>query len=177
MKNRNKESGSAAHSERAGAPRLYFAAPLFSDSERSFNEELAVDIERIGYSVFLPQRDGGELRRPAEGTLLQSERRRSIFATDYQQVIDCDVLLFVLDGRVPDEGAAMELGLAYAHRETVGRERKLVGIKTDSRSTFFHSALNPMLSVPLDFIARSHERVMVYLIALYDRLREKPAKA
>ena len=174
MKNQNSESQSATQFAGKGMPALYFAGPLFSDSERTFNEELAVDIERVGYSVFLPQRDGGELRKPAEETLLQSERRRFIFATDYQHVIDCDVLLFVLDGRVPDEGAAMELGLAYAHREAVGRVRKLVGIKTDSRSAFFHSELNPMLSVPLDFIARSHERLMVYLIALYDRLREKP---
>ncbi len=161
MKTQNTESGSAA-------PTLYFAAPLFSESERAFNEELTERIERIGYSVFLPQRDGGELRQPDDEVLLQTERRRSIFAADYQHVIDCDVFLFVLDGRVPDEGAAMELGLAYAERQANKRARSLVGIKTDSRSTFFHSELNPMISVPLDFIARTEERLIVYLTALFE---------
>ena len=27
---------------------------------------------------------------------------------------NCDILIFFLDGRVPDEGACVELGMAYA---------------------------------------------------------------
>lgn len=151
----------------AGAPRLYFAAPLFSDSERVFNEKLTAEIERIGYTVFLPQRDGGELRSPGSEALSRAERRRRVFATDYEQVVGSDVLLFVLDGRVPDEGAAVELGIAYAHRVTAGRERRLVGLHTDSRSAFFHSRLNPMIGVPLDFVARTQSRLLAYLGAFY----------
>lgn len=148
-------------------PRLYFAAPLFSDSERVFNELLTARIEQIGYSVFLPQRDGGELRKSGSELLLRSERRRQIFGTDYHHVIECDAFLFILDGRVPDEGAAVELGMAFAHRQAVGHVRKLVGLHTDSRSTFFHSRLNPMISVPLDFVARTQDRLLSYLNALY----------
>ena len=40
-------------------PTLYFAAPLFSESERIFNAALTREIERLGFTVFLPQRDGG----------------------------------------------------------------------------------------------------------------------
>lgn len=154
-----------SHTDRI--PKVYFAAPLFSDSERVFNDRLAAEIEHIGYSVFLPQRDGGELRNPGSVPLSRAERRRRIFVIDYQHVIDCDVFLFVLDGRVPDEGAAVELGMAYAHREAVGRARRLVGLHTDSRSAFFHSRLNPMISVPLDFVARTQSRLLSYLNALF----------
>lgn len=155
---------------RGEVPRLYFAAPLFSDSERVFNDRLAARIEAIGYSVFLPQRDGGELRTPGSEPLSPAERRRRIFATDYRHVIESDVLLFVLDGRVPDEGAAVELGLAYAHREAAGHARRIVGLHTDSRSAFFHSRLNPMIGVPLDFLARSQDRLLDYLGALFGAL-------
>ena len=164
---RHDQGGGERRSASDGILRLYFAAPLFSDSERLFNERLSVEIERIGYSVFLPQRDGGELRSPGSEPLPPSERRRRIFATDYRHVIDCDVLLFVLDGRVPDEGAAVELGMAYAHREATGCVRRLVGLHTDSRSAFFHSRLNPMIGVPLDFVARSQDRLLADLGALH----------
>ncbi len=41
-------------------PPLYFAAPLFSESERAFNAALTAEIERRGFTVFLPQRDGAD---------------------------------------------------------------------------------------------------------------------
>jgi len=37
-----------------------FARPLFNDAERSFNVRLADAMEALGYTVFLPQRDGAE---------------------------------------------------------------------------------------------------------------------
>lgn len=36
--------------------KLYFAAPLFCDAEKEFNERLTNQIEFLGYEVFLPQR-------------------------------------------------------------------------------------------------------------------------
>ena len=44
-------------------PRLYFAGPLFSAAELTFNAVLAEHIEALGFEVFLPQRDGVESRR------------------------------------------------------------------------------------------------------------------
>jgi nucleoside 2-deoxyribosyltransferase len=90
--------------------RLYFAAPLFSEAERAFNEELTARIEALGYDVFLPQRDG----------------------------------------RVPDEGVALELGLAYADRERRGVDRRIIGLMTDWRSAFANEPLNAMLFGALD---------------------------
>ena len=41
------------------------------------------------------------------------ERRETMFEMDIAEIATCDVFLFVLDGRIPDEGACVELGLAF----------------------------------------------------------------
>ena len=40
--------------------RVYFAAPLFSQSEKEYNLRITNILEEYGYEVFLPQRDGVE---------------------------------------------------------------------------------------------------------------------
>jgi len=143
-------------------PRLYFAAPLFSDAERAFNAALTERIEALGIEVFLPQRDGFEKQgaqraeRPDEqgtgphASLRVEEVARAIFAKDRDEVYRSDILLVVLDGRVPDEGAAVELGLAYADRDRRGIERPILGLMTDWRSAFPNEPLNAMLFGALD---------------------------
>ena len=91
---------------------IYFAAPLFNDAERQFNEALCAVLEEAGHSVFLPQRDGNEAFSHTE--LTEEERAKLIFRADIAAIGRPDVLFMVLDGRVPDEGACVELGYAYA---------------------------------------------------------------
>ena len=38
--------------------KVYFAAPLFNQSEKDFNLKITKILESYGYEVFLPQRDG-----------------------------------------------------------------------------------------------------------------------
>jgi nucleoside 2-deoxyribosyltransferase len=133
--------------------RLYFAAPLFSLAERSFNEDLAEQLEALGFEVFLPQRDGVERNRVPYNTMTPEERRQATFHLDKSKIFVCDVFLFVLDGRVPDEGACVELGMAYCQRELQQHKRLLIGLQTDARAAFLSSKLNPMLRVPLDYVA------------------------
>jgi nucleoside 2-deoxyribosyltransferase len=45
-----------------------------------------------------------------------------------------------LDGRVPDEGACVELGIAY------GNGKRCYGFKTDTRSIEMGLDINPMIS-------------------------------
>ena len=130
-------------------PRLYFAAPLFSDAERAFNAELTARIEALGIEVFLPQRDGFE-KQGSHVSRDVAEVARAIFAKDRDEVYRSDILLFVLDGRVPDEGAAVELGLAYADRDRRGIDRPIIGLMTDWRSAFPNEPLNAMLFGALD---------------------------
>jgi nucleoside 2-deoxyribosyltransferase len=35
---------------------IYFAAPLFSQAERQFNQAQTEKLEQLGYQIFLPQR-------------------------------------------------------------------------------------------------------------------------
>lgn len=129
--------------------RLYFAGPLFSVPEREFNLRLATSIETLGFDVFLPQRDGYE--GPLDPEVIgRPETARRIFELDRDQVLASDVVLCILDGRVPDEGMAVELGLAHADRLHQNPHRHLIGLSTD----FLRggSALNAMLVGALDEI-------------------------
>jgi nucleoside 2-deoxyribosyltransferase len=131
---------------------IYFAAPLFSEAELAFNAELAAELEAAGHEVFLPQRDGVEADKPPYSPMAPADRRRAIFELDRGRILACDVFLIVLDGRVPDEGATFELGLAYAHRLATGRRRRIVGLQSDCRAAFLGAKLNPMLVGALDVV-------------------------
>ena len=142
---------------------IYFAGPLFSAAERRFNADLTTELERMGFSVFLPQRDGVERDKPPYDAMTPEERRDAIFRIDKDHVFAADILLFVLDGRVPDEGAAVELGLAYAHKELAMPRKRLVGLMTDARASFLEAKLNPMLAVPLEYVAETTDDLLAYL--------------
>ena len=118
--------------------KVYFAAPLFSQSEKDYNLLLTKVLEDHGYEVFLPQRDGylaAELAGKTEDELTQL-----IFEKDFSEVMKADIIFMLLDGRVPDEGACVELGIAYANG------KRCYGVKTDARSVEINMDLNPMIT-------------------------------
>lgn len=51
-----------------------------------------------------------------------------------------DILFILLDGRTPDEGACVELGIAYENG------KRCYGIKSDARSIELDMDLNPMIT-------------------------------
>jgi nucleoside 2-deoxyribosyltransferase len=146
-----------------GVVLIYFAGPLFSDAERLFNLRITERLERANYEVFLPQRDGVERDQPPYDQMQADERRRAMFELDKRKIFESDVFLFVLDGRVPDEGACVELGLAHTHKELQGTKKLLVGLQTDSRAAFLGSKLNPMLLVPLERVVEAEEELLKVL--------------
>ena len=95
-------------------------------------------LEDHGYEVFLPQRDGylaAELEGKTEEELIEM-----IFEKDYSEVLKADILFMNLDGRVPDEGACVELGIAYASG------KRCYGFKTDTRAVNLNMDLNIMIA-------------------------------
>jgi nucleoside 2-deoxyribosyltransferase len=146
--------------------KIYFAGPLFSEAEKSFNAKLAGQLESVGFSVFLPQRDGVEKSNSPYGEMTDDDRRKAMFEIDRDEIFKSDIFLFVLDGRVPDEGASVELGIAYAQKYLTKTDKILVGLHTDSRAAFIGSKLNPMLKIPLDHIADSEEDLLGFLCQL-----------
>jgi nucleoside 2-deoxyribosyltransferase len=86
-------------------------------------------IHELGYSTWFPQEDVGLITDLMEehGMTLE-EVREHIFRLNIKEVQDADIVVFVLDGRVPDEGACIEAGIAWAMRKPI------YGLKTDIRS-------------------------------------------
>ena len=122
----------------AKGKKVYFAGPLFSQSEKDYNLQLTEILVDHGYEVFLPQRDGylaSELTGKTEEEVTQM-----IFEKDISEVLKADILFMVLDGRVPDEGACVELGVAYANG------KRCYGVKTDVRAAENNMDLNPMIA-------------------------------
>ena len=139
---------------------IYLAGPLFSEAERRFNLELTHRLEAMGFDVFLPQRDGVEHDGPPYDTMTPEERRHAMFHLDRSRILDAEVFVFVLDGRVPDEGACVELGIAYCQKFLQNGEKLLVGLHTDTRAAFIGGRLNPMVRVPLDYIVDDQETLL-----------------
>ena len=131
-------SASGGEAEHKEGKRVYFAGPLFSQSEKDFNLKLANILEDHGYEVFLPQRDGIEAAL-LEGKT-EEELTQMIFELDYTEVMKADIVFMNLDGRVPDEGACVELGIAYASG------KRCYGVKTDTRSVELNMDVNPMIA-------------------------------
>ena len=116
--------------------RIYCAGPLFNPKEREDMEAIADALQEAGYAVFLPHRDGIEMARVNSALVrngyslaeANSILARAIFKIDTYQVASNDGLVLNLNGRVPDEGAMVEAGIAWALGKPV------VIHKDDSRS-------------------------------------------
>jgi nucleoside 2-deoxyribosyltransferase len=99
---------------------------LFSEAERSFNHWLTSTSEEAGFRVFLPQGDGVQSSKPPNEQMTLEARRRAMFDPDKAKIFEADVFLFVLDGRVPDEGTCVQLGIAHSQRVFEHPEKLLV---------------------------------------------------
>ena len=107
--------------------KIYIAAPLFCEGERDFNEKVDAIVRECGHETYLPQRDGGLISELPE-TIDGLPKRQYVFRLDCAHMDSCDAVLFLMDGRVPDEGACFELGYCYA------KGKRCIGDKTDARS-------------------------------------------
>ena len=142
---------------RIGMIRIYIAGPLFSKAERHYNKYLSDFLEGSGFETFLPQRDGHKLSNLLANGTTKSVALNNIFTRDINELQKADVVIFVMDGRVPDEGACVEIGYAYA----LGKE--CIGLKTDPR-TLMSDVDNPLILGALKCrIAKNLKELKVFL--------------
>ena len=108
--------------------RAYIAGPLFCKAEREYNLQLKERLSEFSVEAVLPQ-DCDMLFEASQmdGRTYADEAAEKVFRRDLALLESCDALIINLDGRVPDEGACVELGYAYAKGIPV------YGIKTDVR--------------------------------------------
>ena len=138
--------------------KIYIAAPLFSEGERAFNEKVDAIVRGCGHETFLPQREGGcvaDLPDIIEGMPV----RKYLFQMDCDHMDWCDAVLFLLDGRVPDEGACFELGYCYA------KGKRCIGYKTDARSCI-NGFDNVMLYGAPEVVLRNEDELRNYMLKL-----------
>lgn len=103
--------------------KIYFAAPMFAESERLYNEMLIANIRQAlpEVQIYLPQENGDINDKNAYANSLM------IAKADTDEVLSSDLMIAVLDGITIDAGVASEIGVAYAKNIPV------LGLYTDSR--------------------------------------------
>lgn len=134
--------------------KIYFASPLFSMSEQSFNEQAVEYIrENIpGAEVYLPQEN--ESINDKSG-YADSEM---IANGDNKYLEEADILVAVLDGQTVDVGVAAEVGYFYS------MNKPIIGLYTDSRQGTYG---NQQKIDALDEIAESQfSYINLYLVGL-----------
>ena len=132
--------------------RIYCAGPLFNNKEKEEMTEIAAALEKSGFGVFLPHRDGFEFAHLFDvfKTMGVSEAdtnkllNRAIFTLDVYEVVNSDGLILNINGRVPDEGATVEAGIAWS------AGKRVVVYKNDNRS-LINGTDNPLLLGLSDF--------------------------
>jgi nucleoside 2-deoxyribosyltransferase len=141
--------------------KLYFAAPLFSAAERSWNVELTAALRDAGHEVFLPQEQ--EPGRDAAG----------ILSTDVGGIDWADALVAIVDGPDPDSGTAWECGYAFG-------KKPIVLVRTDFRAQSgnggapYNAMLTESATIRLDLPFAPMARVIAEVLDTLGRLEEKP---
>lgn len=115
--------------------KIYFAAPLFTQAERIWNQTLADTIveQNPKIEVFLPQTESSKafINGRLDYAKVQKICLNGIDASD--------VLVAILDGPDSDSGTCFECGYAFS------KGKKIIGIRTDLRAGE-DQGLNAMLN-------------------------------
>lgn len=132
-------------------PLIYIAAPLFNEGERALNHAIRAVLVSTA-DVYLPQVDGTLLAEAIERGEAPEVAAKEVFRRDIEALQRCDILLIVLNGRAVDEGAAFELGVAWALGKTC------VAFKDDPRQLLAIGD-NPMIAKAVSSKFRNLEEV------------------
>lgn len=102
---------------------IYFAAPMFAESERLYNTFIVEEIRKAypQLSIYLPQEN---LAINDKTAYANSEM---IALADTNKILESQLMIAVLDGLAIDPGVASEIGVAYA------KGIPIIGLYTDSR--------------------------------------------
>jgi nucleoside 2-deoxyribosyltransferase len=137
--------------------KLYFAGPLFTTAQRTWNAEVTAALRAAGHQVFLPQE-----KEPGEDAA-------GIFAADVGGIDGAGGVFAIMDAPYPDSGTSWEVGYAY------GVKKPIVLVRTDFRWMAGNAGeYNPMLSeaatIRLDLPAASTTEVVNAVVAALVRV-------
>jgi hypothetical protein len=145
--------------QRTAPDRVYVGGGLFTNEEKDFHLQLTHELELLGFSVFLPQRDGYEAATLSDWSA--DERIRRIYRRDLLEVCRARFLFANLDGAIPDDGVCAEVAIAGMHK-LINRDKRVIGYRSDTRTFMGDLPLNPLIAGPLDLLCGSREEIMEY---------------
>lgn len=125
--------------------RVYLAAPLFSEAERTYNLALRDLLEAHLFDVYLPQEVGDTSHTRCR------EENGAIFAQHLPAIRDADLIVAVIDGADADSGTSWEMGYAYA----LGK--KVVALRTDFRVAGRYERVNLMLEESAEVVTAKED--------------------
>jgi nucleoside 2-deoxyribosyltransferase len=138
---------------------VYLGGGLFTDQEKAFHLQLTHDLEGLGFSVFLPQRDGYEAAALTDWSAEETIER--IYRRDLIEVCRARFLFANLDGAIPDDGVCAEVAIAGMHK-LINRDKQIIGYRSDTRTFMSGLPLNPLVAGPLDELCTSREEIIEY---------------
>jgi nucleoside 2-deoxyribosyltransferase len=108
---------------------IYLAGPLFGGGDQGFLELLALRIEALGHTCFVPHK---QVISPLDAP--------TVFAKDYAGMRSSGAMVAWLDGTNVDDGTAAEIGIFHQLiKNEPARYRTIIGLATDLR---LHRAKN-----------------------------------
>jgi nucleoside 2-deoxyribosyltransferase len=130
--------------------RIYLAAPLFSEAERTYNASLARLLGGHLFDVYCPQETGDDTsgRDPSE--------HQRIFLKNKKALFESDMVVAIIDGADADSGTAWEMGYASALNKPV------FALRTDFRRVGTHEHVNLMLEQSA-ILVKSRDELLVRL--------------
>jgi nucleoside 2-deoxyribosyltransferase/predicted secreted protein len=113
--------------------RVYLAAPLFSEAERTYNSLIADLLRKHLFEVYLPQETGDD------SDTRKKEEQERLFSVNKKALEDADIIVAVIDGADADSGTAWEMGYASA------QGKRVIALRTDFRHAGTGEHVNFML--------------------------------
>ena len=133
--------------------RIYLAAPLYSEAERSYNANVEDLLRKNFFDVYLPQDTGDD--NPKR----EKKEHARIYERNKQALLDADIVIAIIDGADVDSGTAWEMGYATA----LGIQ--VIALRTDFRIAGNEELVNLMLEQSA-FVVTSKDALINLLISL-----------
>lgn len=137
--------------------KLYFAGPLFTMAERTWNAEVAGALRAAGHEVFLPQEQ--EPGMDAAG----------IFTTDVGGIDWADGVVGIMDGPDPDSGTSWEVGYAFALKKWIVLVRTDIRGHTGSAGRY-NTMLAEAATIRIDLPSASSAEVIAMILGALARI-------
>ena len=104
--------------------KIYFAGPLFSAAEKSFNLAFSESLRQHNpdFQMILPQVE-------AEKIISLPDFLPRMYRFCLESIRECDAVLAILEGADADSGTCIEMGYAY------GIGKPIIGVRTDFRAS------------------------------------------